>query len=321
MVPTRLFPHSQIANQKNNTNGDKPCTGTVEVIVAPINSAPDEIIIKILSHLPLKDLLRSAYPVSKQFSKCTAKIILSMLNNPVHNQALWASLEKPTMPKFLASLKKIPWILFDNLPLKTATDSYVLHQTSALIFKELKKKNPIPLNQANALLLDGTTPLELLKDQNRRHITHLELNQNWLVLKQTWSWSPHTKLINFTNALTGLQSISSCDTAYASEFSTILHVIVGMGLTRLVPLAITADNLNAKDWRDDTPLHRAAEVGNIDAARLLISAGANIIAKNLNGDTPFHVADYRNHPEVARLLKDATLPSDRKIYDSKCTIA
>eukprot|EP00353_Schmidingerella_taraikaensis_P007571 CAMPEP_0185569072 /NCGR_PEP_ID=MMETSP0434-20130131/1815_1 /TAXON_ID=626734 ORGANISM="Favella taraikaensis, Strain Fe Narragansett Bay" /NCGR_SAMPLE_ID=MMETSP0434 /ASSEMBLY_ACC=CAM_ASM_000379 /LENGTH=127 /DNA_ID=CAMNT_0028183751 /DNA_START=336 /DNA_END=719 /DNA_ORIENTATION=- len=39
-----------------------------------------------------------------------------------------------------------------------------------------------------------------------------------------------------------------------------------------------------------TPLHRAAEVGAIACAKILVEFGADVDAMNLAGETPFHVA-------------------------------
>lgn len=43
-----------------------------------------------------------------------------------------------------------------------------------------------------------------------------------------------------------------------------------------------------------TPLHRAAEIGSISCADVLLEFKADIDATNLVGETPFHVAALNN---------------------------
>ena len=44
-----------------------------------------------------------------------------------------------------------------------------------------------------------------------------------------------------------------------------------------------------------TPLHRAAEIGSIACADVLLEFKADIDATNLSGETPFHVAAQNRH--------------------------
>lgn len=43
-----------------------------------------------------------------------------------------------------------------------------------------------------------------------------------------------------------------------------------------------------------TPLHRAAEIGSVACADILLEYGTDINAKNVAGETPFHVAALNN---------------------------
>ena len=54
-------------------------------------------------------------------------------------------------------------------------------------------------------------------------------------------------------------------------------------------------DVNAKDNRDSTSLHRAAFYGYIEIVRVLIAAGANITAKDDSGNTPLHLAVIGGH--------------------------
>ena len=51
-------------------------------------------------------------------------------------------------------------------------------------------------------------------------------------------------------------------------------------------------------------LHLAVEVNSVNAARLLISKGANVNAKDGSGDTPLHFAAKQNRFGIAKLLID-----------------
>ena len=53
-----------------------------------------------------------------------------------------------------------------------------------------------------------------------------------------------------------------------------------------------------------TPLHRAAEIGSIGCADVLLEFKADIDATNLAGETPFHVAALNKQVEFGRHLLD-----------------
>jgi len=54
-----------------------------------------------------------------------------------------------------------------------------------------------------------------------------------------------------------------------------------------------------------TPLMGAVEVGNLDAARLLVKAGADVNIANEEGDTAWNMALRWGYPEIAALLEQA----------------
>lgn len=64
-------------------------------------------------------------------------------------------------------------------------------------------------------------------------------------------------------------------------------------------------NVNLKDEKCQTPLHVAAEVGNIEIAKLLVEAGADVKAKDEDGYTALYGAVQYKHAEVARMLLQA----------------
>ena len=52
----------------------------------------------------------------------------------------------------------------------------------------------------------------------------------------------------------------------------------------------------------DTPLHKAANIGNRVMVQLLLDRGANPNKAEENGDTPLHKAAMNGHKAVAKLL-------------------
>ena len=73
-------------------------------------------------------------------------------------------------------------------------------------------------------------------------------------------------------------------------------------------------NVNAKDKRNKTPLHKAAYGGHREIAELLIDKGANVNAKDKNNETPLHAAAFYGRKEFAELLidKDADVSAKDK---------
>jgi hypothetical protein len=80
---------------------------------------------------------------------------------------------------------------------------------------------------------------------------------------------------------------------------------VKAGLTSKVKGMLEANPslVNARDseW-NSTPLNWAADGGNAEIAKLLITSRANVNAVNKDGYTPLHFAAMRGHAEVAKLL-------------------
>ncbi|GHU16644.1 hypothetical protein FACS189472_02140 [Alphaproteobacteria bacterium] len=68
------------------------------------------------------------------------------------------------------------------------------------------------------------------------------------------------------------------------------------------PLLAKGADVNAKDGKDNTPLHLAAIYGPTEVAELLLDRGADVYAKNNKGNTPLHLAAKSGQTEIARLL-------------------
>ena len=68
-----------------------------------------------------------------------------------------------------------------------------------------------------------------------------------------------------------------------------------------------------------TPLHRAAEVGSIDCANVLIEYKADINAINHSGHTPFHIAALNNQIEFGLHMMDLKAKVNCSLSSTKCT--
>ena len=69
-------------------------------------------------------------------------------------------------------------------------------------------------------------------------------------------------------------------------------------------LMLLAIGCRKKPTTSTTPLHRAADEGNVDQIQSLIASGADINAKNERGETPLHkaVLGRGDHKSLVRLL-------------------
>ena len=83
-----------------------------------------------------------------------------------------------------------------------------------------------------------------------------------------------------------------------------LHIAAYHGFTACVRVLLRAGtDVNARGNDDTTPLHTASNKGHVDAAKLLIAAGASLEARDrLVGATPLRIAIYFGHRELALTL-------------------
>jgi len=63
-------------------------------------------------------------------------------------------------------------------------------------------------------------------------------------------------------------------------------------------------DVNAPDFRGDTPLHKTATIAGdqVEIARILIEHGANVNAVNKRGSTPLHQVSTLGNPELVHAL-------------------
>lgn len=81
-------------------------------------------------------------------------------------------------------------------------------------------------------------------------------------------------------------------TAISSNFDAIAKLLVEGGA-----------EVNVVQAGNQTPLHAAAENGNIEMLILLLENGASVDVKNDNGDRPSDLAAERGHHEIANILQ------------------
>lgn len=85
---------------------------------------------------------------------------------------------------------------------------------------------------------------------------------------------------------------------------TALHLAAMNGYTDLVKFLIKDHNavIDILTLRKQTPLHLAAEAGQLEVCRLLLELGANIDATDDLGQKPIHAAAQNNFSEVTQLF-------------------
>ena len=55
-----------------------------------------------------------------------------------------------------------------------------------------------------------------------------------------------------------------------------------------------------------TPLHYAAQIGNLEIATILVVAGANTFALSCDGYAPLDIAKMHKQPHIQKLLQQCT---------------
>ena len=91
--------------------------------------------------------------------------------------------------------------------------------------------------------------------------------------------------------------------AHTQRGATPLHKCAREGQLNVARALIEAGaDVNAKEDDGWTPLHHCAQKGHLEVVRVLIEKGADVNAKEDDGRTPLHLSASKGHPEVARAL-------------------
>jgi TolB-like protein/class 3 adenylate cyclase len=124
---------------------------------------------------------------------------------------------------------------------------------------------------------------------------------------------------NYQAAVTEAKQVVALDSNNAMGYATLAKALTLSGKAnesaRLIDKAARLDPYSS-------PIHTAAQKGDIDAVRRLIADRVNVDAKDYHGKTPLHVAAESGHEKVAALLIEAgadmevrTRPSGRAFAD------
>jgi ankyrin repeat protein len=106
--------------------------------------------------------------------------------------------------------------------------------------------------------------------------------------------------------------------ATTKDGSTLLHLFAKGQSTEqstellVLLLSLKAIDVNKQNDRKNTPLHYAAEAGNLRKVKALCAAGANVLAKNQDGYTPDQLS---KNAKIKKVLKD--VKDIREAYEKK----
>jgi len=132
----------------------------------------------------------------------------------------------------------------------------------------------------------------------------LRNNPNWVISNGQDRKTPLHHAVELDNVAI-VQHLIECGAdvnAKDNEGNTPLHLAAQDGNIGIVKLLGNAD-INANNYNDQTPLHQAARCGNIDVVMYLVSKKwADIDAKDDDGRSPLHLAAQEGKIEIVKYL-------------------
>jgi len=98
----------------------------------------------------------------------------------------------------------------------------------------------------------------------------------------------------------------------------LIHEAANIGNVERVKQLLSAGvDIDLKNKAGGTPLHAASVNGRIEVVKLLISKLANVNAQNKRGVTPLSLAIGHKHPEVAKLLRENGAKTAKELNKNK----
>ncbi len=104
---------------------------------------------------------------------------------------------------------------------------------------------------------------------------------------------------------TGEESDSFYNVTFNTMFSREFSQEYSKYLSRYLSTYIALTGIDEKDADGNTPLHNAAQAGNVDLMTKLIALGADVAAVNAKGQTPLHCAALSKNSAAVKVLLDA----------------
>ena len=98
-----------------------------------------------------------------------------------------------------------------------------------------------------------------------------------------------------------------------------IHSLAEKGQTQKIRDFLKKDEslIRARDKFENTPLHYAAQQGNMELSRILISKKADVNAQNMKGMTALHLAVAQVQRDLCSILINAGAKVDIKDRDGK----